>query len=59
MCPGHSPQSECTQNVPKTRWTTSESPVARPIYTMCPGGKQTHKVYIHIYKRRNVNNNSK
>ena len=39
----------------KRSWTTFESPVARPIYALYPGGKQTHKVYMHIYKHRDVN----
>ena len=39
----------------KTLWTTSESPGAPPIHALCPWGKQTHKVYIHIYKHRNMN----
>ena len=40
-------------------WTTFESPVARPIQALCPGSKQTHKVYMHIYKHRDVNKKSK
>ena len=35
--------------------TPSESPVARPIHALCLGDKQTHKVYIHIYKHRDAN----
>ena len=36
-------------------WTTSETPVARPTHALCPEGKQTHEVYIHIDKHRYVN----
>ena len=54
-CPWNSPHFESIQNVPETLWTTSESPVARPIHDLCPGGKQTNKVYIQIYEHRDMN----
>ena len=54
-CPWNSPHFEPTQNVPETLWTTSESPVGRPIHDLCPGGKQTNKVYIQINEHRDMN----
>ena len=39
-------------------WATFESPVSRSVFALCPGGKQTHKVYMHIHKHRDVNKKS-